>query len=187
MCVRPVRQATGVMSRCRITRERLGVMSTMLLIERCVVLLLVHRRSQALGVDSVQRVVMSRRALQSVVVNTREGVVVKRADVARIETAMIHTRLAVVVDRRCALHLTTKVRRTLMHLVLSATKTPNVSTTDMATTETTTTHVTTATTHVTTTATHVTTTAVSSSSAMTSTATASTVAVAGRQALKAEQ
>ena len=179
MCVRPVRQATEVMSRCRITRERLGVMSTMLLIERCVVLLLVHRRSQALGVDSVQRVVMSRRALQSVVVN--------RADVARIETAMIHTRLAVVVDRRCALHLTTKVRRTLMHLVLSATKTPNVSTTDMATTETTTTHVTTATTHVTTATTHVTTTAVSSSSAMTSTATASTVAVAGRQALKAEQ
>ena len=178
MCVRPVRQATEVMSRCRITRERLGVMSTMLLIERCVVLLLVHRRSQALGVDSVQRVVMSRRALQSVVVNTRKGVVVNRADVARIETAMIHTRLAVVVDRRCALHLTTKVRRTLMHLVLSATKTPNVSTTDMATTETTTTHVTTATTHVTTTA-------VSSSSAMTSTA--STVAVAGRQALKAEQ
>ena len=143
--------------RCsRVPGERLGAIGPMLLIERRVVLLPVHGRSQVLGADTIQHALLSRRTLQRVVVN--------RADVTAVKTAMIHTGLAEMADRRSTLHLTTEVRRTLMHLVLSATK---IS--DMAASETTTTHVT---------ATHVATTGM--------TAATSTVAVAGRQALKTE-
>ncbi len=170
MCVRSVREATQLTSRRPICRKRLDLMSTMLLIERRVVLLLAHRRSQVLGADSIQRVVLPRRALN--------GVVVNRADVTRIEAAMIHVRLAVLVNRRCALHLTTKVRRTLMHLVLSTAKAADVppaetassdvsptkpAATHVATTEATTSHMATAETA----ATHVTaTSAVTTSAAM---------------------
>ena len=171
MCVRPVREAAQMTSRRPICRKRLDLMSTMLLIERRVVLLLAHRRSQVLGADSIQRVVLPRHALN--------GVVVNRTDVTRIETTMIHVRLAVVMDRRCALHLTTKVRRALMHLVLSATEIPNVSAT-----EATASHVA-ATTHVA--ATAMTATAHVAATAMATTSTTSSVAVAIRHTLKTEQ
>ena len=165
MCIRPVREAAQMTSRRPICRKRLDLMSTMLLIERRVVLLLAHRRSQVLGADSIQRVVLPRHALN--------GVVVNRTDVTRIETTMIHVRLAVVMDRRCALHLTTKVRRALMHLVLSATEIPNVSAT-----EATATHVA---------ATAMTATAHVAATAMATTSTTSSVAVAIRHTLKTEQ
>ena len=149
--VRSVRQATEVTSRCRVPGERLGTIGPMLLIERRVVLLLVHRGSQVLGAGTIQYAAISRPTLQNVAMSPLEGVgvVVNRADVPRIEAALIHARLTELANRRRALRLATKVRRTLMHLVLSSPKAADVpstetAATDVATTKTAAAHVSTA-------------------------------------------
>ena len=126
-------------------------------------------RSQVLGAGTVQHALVSRRTLQSVVMNALDAVVVNRANVTHVEAAVIHAGLVEVVNRRRTLHLTTEVRRTLMH-VLGTTevlgtspKTPDVSTSETAA------------------AAHV------STASMATAAATPTVAVTGRQVLKTEQ
>lgn len=188
-------------------RERLDVRGTVLLIERRVVLLLPHRRSQMLGTGAIQHVEVSCRALQRIVVcsqiivvRSQERVVVNRANVAHVDAAVIHARLAELADRRRTLHLTAKVRRPLMHLlgtakvlsttnmlgatkVLGTSNAPDVSATHVSATHVSTTHVSTAETATA----HVPATDVASSHVPPASTTASSVAVAGRQALQAEQ
>ncbi len=161
----------------------------MLLIERCVVLRLAHRRSQVLGSGTVQHVEVSRSALQGVAAGPLKGVVVNRANATRVEAAVIHARLAVLADRRSTLHLTAKVRRPLARLldttqVLGSPKTPHMSTTGTSTTETASPHVSTADMASPTGASAATDMA---SSRMPATTSSSTRAARGREVLKAEQ
>ena len=130
--VRSVRQATEVTSRCRVPGKCLDAVCSMLLIERRIVLLLVPRGSQVLGAGTIQHIASSRPTLQNVATSPLEGVgvVVNRADVTRLDAAMIHARLTELANRRSTLHLSAKVRRPLAHLrgtanVLSTAKTPN--------------------------------------------------------------
>lgn len=143
MRVRPVREAAQMTCRRAVRGKRLDARGTMLLIERRVMLRLPHRRSQMLGTGTVQRVEVSRRALQSVtsrpqiVVRPLKGVVVNRPNATRVEAAVIHARLAVLADRRSTLHLTAKVRRPLARLrnttkVLGTTRIPDASATNAA-------------------------------------------------------
>lgn len=146
-------------------------MGPVLLIERCIVLLLAHRGSQGLRTGTIQHAVVSRRALQDVVVN--------RAHVTIVKVAMIHARLGEMSDRWSTLHLATEVCRTTMHLVLNATKTSNVPTSDMPTPKTASANVPASKMAA---ATDVTT-----ADVPTSHMAASAVAMTGRQALNAEQ